>query len=276
MGALGRFALMARYPSAVDFETLIAEPRKSALVLAINRPEQRNAINPLVMRELVSGLDAAKDDEGVRSVVLTGAGDKAFCAGGDLGGGSMGGGAVAQHLDRTLLSQLFRAMRTLGKPVVARVNGHALGGGFGLALASDLVIAAEHAELGTPEINVGLWPYIITAVIHRNVPPKIALEMMMLGKRIPAAEAAKWGMVNRVVPASDLDSAVDEIIDQLATKSPLILRLGKDSFYTAEDMVFSNALSYLENQLSIGLQAEDVAEGIQAFFQRRPPDWKGR
>lgn len=273
---LGHLVLLAGYSSAVDFETLVAEQRKSALVLTINRPDQRNAINALVMRELLSGLGAARDDDGIRTVVLTGAGDKAFCAGGDLGGGSMGGGAVAQHLDRTLLSQVFRAMRGLGKPVVGRMNGHALGGGFGLALACDLVVAAEHAEVGTPEINVGLWPYIITAIIHRNVPSKIALEMMMLGKRITAAEAARWGIVNRVVPASELDAAIDEVVDELASKSPLILRLGKDSFYVAEDMAFSNALSYLENQLSIGLQAEDVAEGIQAFFQKRPPDWKGR
>lgn len=260
----------------MEFETILADPRKSALVLTINRADQRNAINPSVMRELISGLETAREDDGIRSVVITGAGDKAFCAGGDLAGGTMEGGAVAQHLDRALLSQVFRAMRELGKPVVARVNGHALGGGFGLALACDLVVAAEHAEFGTPEINVGLWPYIITSVIQRNVPPKIALEMMMLGKRLPAADAAKWGMVNRVVEAAQLDQAVDDLVEELASKSPLILRLGKDAFYVAEDMSFTSALSYLENQLSIGLQAEDVAEGIQAFFQKRRPEWKGR
>lgn len=260
----------------MNFETLLAEKRQSALVLTINRPDQRNAINPLVMRELVAGLEAARADEAVRTVVLTGAGDKAFCAGGDLGGGSMERGALAQHFDRTLLSQLFRTMRGLNKPVIARVNGHALGGGFGLALACDLVVAADHAEFGTPEINVGLWPYIITAVIQRNLLPKIALEMMMLGKRISATDAERWGIVNKVVPAAELDQAVDAFVEELAAKSPLILRLGKDSFYQAEDLAFSQALSYLENQLSIGLQAEDVVEGIQAFFQKRPPEWKGR
>lgn len=261
----------------MNFETILAERRKTSLWLTIDRPEQRNAINPTVMRELLAGLEAVRADEEVRSVVITGAGDKAFCAGGDLGGGGgMERGAVGAHLDRTLLSQLFRAMRGLGKPVIGRVNGHALGGGFGLALACDLVVASEHAEFGTPEINIGLWPYIISAVIQRNVPSKIALEMMMLGKRIPASEAARWGMINQVVPASDLDSAVDALVEDLASKSPLILRLGKDSYYVAEDLAFSQALSYLESQLSIGLQAEDVTEGVQAFFQKRRPEWKGR
>lgn len=261
----------------MDFDTLMVDVDGTALRVTINRPDARNAVNPQVMREMLEALRSAGANDAVRSVVISGAGDRAFCAGGDLAGGGMGeGGPVAQHYERALLSRLFTAMRELGKPVVARVNGAALGGGFGLALACDLVVAAEHAEFGTPEINVGLWPYIITSVIQRNLPPKIALEMMMLGKRIPAAEAHRWGIVNRVVPAGELDAAVSQLVAELASKSPLILRLGKDSFYAAEDLGFSHALAYLESQLSIGLQAEDVVEGIQAFFQKRPPEWKGR
>lgn len=225
------------------------------------------------MREMLEALAQAED---ARVVVITGAGDKAFCAGGDLGGGGgmSAGGPIGQHLERSLFSKLFMAMRELGKPVVARLNGHALGGGFGLALGCDMIVAAPHAELGTPEINIGLWPYVITAAIQRGLPHKIALEMMMLGKRMSAEEGAKWGIVNRV--AEDLDAEVDSLTEELASKSPVILRLGKDSFYAAQDMDFASALKYLENQLTIGLSAEDAMEGISAFIQKRPPEWKGR
>lgn len=261
----------------MDFETILVGRREPAMWITINRAEARNAINPQVMAEMIAALDGARSDSSVRALVLTGAGDKAFCAGGDLGGGGgMQSGPVHQHFDRGLFSELIRRMRGLPQPVVARVNGHALGGGFGLALACDLIVAADHSEFGTPEINVGLWPYIITSVIHRNLPVKVALEMMMLGKRMGAEDAARWGFVNRVVPGGELDKATDELTSQIASKSPLILRLGKESFYAAEDMSFDSALRYLENQLTIGLSAEDAVEGITAFIQKRPPEWKGR
>lgn len=260
----------------MTYETLAVQPRPPASWLTINRPDARNAINPQVMRELIDALGAAEGDDSTRVVVLTGEGDRAFCAGGDLAGGTMQQGAMAQHFDRALLAQLFRKMRELGKPVVARVNGHALGGGFGLALACDLIVASEDAEFGTPEINIGLWPYVITAVIQRNVPTKVAMEMMMMGKRMGARDAAGWGLVNWVVPSAELDGAVDEVVGELASKSPLILRLGKESYYGAEDMDFEDALRYLENVLTVGLQSEDVAEGISAFFAKRKPEWKGR
>lgn len=261
----------------MTYEHLLSEKKGPAQVLTINREEARNAINPTVMAELIDGVRVAKEDEEVRCIVITGAGDRAFCAGGDLGGGQgMAGGALSQHFQRTLFSELFLELRSCGKPVIARVNGHALGGGFGLALACDLIVASDAAEFGTPEINIGLWPYVITAVIQRNVPNKVALEMMMLGKRMLAGEAERWGFVNRVVPAEDLDAETDAVVKELASKSPVIMRLGKDSFYAASDMDIEKALKYLENQLSVGLQAEDVAEGIAAFFQKRKPEWKGR
>lgn len=261
----------------MNFENLLVNERGAALLVTINREGARNAINPPVMRELLEALHVGSESETVRAIVITGAGDRSFCAGGDLGGGGgMQGGAISQHFDRSVISKLFLEMRTCEKPVIARVNGHALGGGFGLALACDLIVSTDEAEFGTPEINIGLWPYVITAVINRNVPPKVALEMMMLGKRMSASEAQRWGFVNRVVPREKLDDEVDTLVDDLASKSPVILRLGKESFYTAQDMDIERALKYLENQLSIGLQAEDVAEGISAFFQKRKPEWKGR
>lgn len=257
------------------YRTLVVEPRDHSIVLTINRPESRNAINPEVMREMIQALDKARLDPDVRTVIVTGAGEKAFCAGGDLAGGS-GGGALDQHFERALVSELFTTMRALGKPVIARVNGLALGGGFGLMLACDLVVAADTAEVGTPEVNIGLWPFIITAAIQRNLPPKIALELMMLGKRVSAAEGLRWGFINRVVPATELDSAVAVLAGELASKSPVVLRLGKDSFYAAEDLDFPSALKFLEAQLTIGLSAEDALEGVQAFIQKRLPQWKGR
>ena len=183
---------------------------------------------------------------------------------------------VAQHEARGALPELFRGMQECPKPIVARVNGHALAGGFGLMLACDLVIAADDAELGTPEINLGLWPHMITAVIHRNVPRKVALEMMLTGRRVRAPKAARWGMVNRAVPRAELDDAVAAVVGELASKSPLILALGKRSFYGSQDMSFDDALAYLQAMLTVNLEAEDVAEGVGAFLQKRPPEWKGR
>ena len=212
----------------------------------------------------------------MRVVILRGAGERAFCAGGDLGGMSGDASRVAQHEARGALPELFRGMQECPKPIVARVNGHALAGGFGLMLACDLVIAADDAELGTPEINLGLWPHMITAVIHRNVPRKVALEMMLTGRRVRAPKAARWGMVNRAVPRAELDDAVAAVVGELASKSPLILALGKRSFYGSQDMSFDDALAYLQAMLTVNLEAEDVAEGVGAFLQKRPPEWKGR
>jgi enoyl-CoA hydratase/carnithine racemase len=212
----------------------------------------------------------------VSSVVLTGAGDKAFCAGADLGGMVPDGGRVAEHHRRGRIGDLLLGMNRHPKPIVARVGGAALAGGFGLMLACDLVVAADDAELGTPEINLGLWPFMISAVIRRNVPRKIALEMMLTGRRFSASEAAQWGIVNRVVPRSDLDAAVQELTEELGRKSPLILRLGKESFYRSEDMTLEEALAYLNAMLTVDLESEDVAEGVSAFLQKRPPEWRGR
>lgn len=243
--------------------------------ITIDRPDRRNAINPDVVSGISEGLARAESEDLVRAVVLTGAGDKAFCAGGDLAG--MGSeGAAQQHFIRAEVGELFSQMRKSRLPIVARVNGHALAGGFGLMLACDLVVAADDAEFGMPEVNLGLWPFMITAVVARDLPRKVALDLMLTGRRIPASEGERWGFVNRVVPRGDLDGAVDDLVAELVSKSPLIVKLGKNSFYNVEDTGFEDSLNYLAGMLTVTLGSEDSAEGVSAFFQKRPPEWKGR
>jgi enoyl-CoA hydratase len=243
----------------------------------IDREERRNALADDVIEGLLEGLDRAGRDDLARAVVVTGAGERAFCAGGDLGGNlAPNEGRVQSHDRRGAVADLLRAIASYPKPVVARVNGVALAGGFGLMLACDLVVAADDVEVGTPEINLGLWPYMISAVVSRNLPRKVMAEMMMIGRRYSAAEAERWGMVNRVVPRASLDVAVDELVDELASKSPLILRLGKESLIRSQDMTFDQSLAYLQSMLTVSLESEDVAEGVAAFMQKRKPEWKGR
>lgn len=241
--------------------------------LTIDRPEARNALTWALMGDLRAALAAAKADPGVRAVVLTGAGDKAFCAGADLGGMADGGGYADLHDARGELARLFRELWELGKPTVARVRGYALAGGFGLALACDLVVAADDAVFGTPEIDVGLWPHMITVPLTRSMPPKVALELMMTGRRVAADEARQIGFVNRVVPVDGLDDAVGELTSTLVAKSPVALKLGRDSFYGAWDLAAEDALRYLHPLLTVTASTEDAAEGIAAFREKRPPRW---
>jgi enoyl-CoA hydratase/carnithine racemase len=244
--------------------------------VTIDRPERRNAMSFSVMQGLRDAVTEAKADDAVRVVVLTGAGDKAFCAGADLGSGGIADGAAAAHEGRGMLAALFRDLWELGKPTIARVRGYTLAGGFGLALACDFVIAADDAQFGTPEINVGLWPYMITVPLLRSMPAKRVLELMMTGRRVDAAEAERIGFVTRVVPVEKLDEAVDELAASLASKSPLIMRWGRESFYRVLDMDPDDALAYLQAMLTVTSASEDTAEGVAAFAEKREPKWKGR
>jgi len=243
--------------------------------ITIDRPERRNSMSFTVMHGLVEAFALAKADESVRVVVLTGEGDKAFCAGADLSG-IADTSAAAIHDGRGMIADIFRLMWSLGKPVIARVRGYALAGGFGLAMACDFVIAADDAQFGTPEIDVGLWPYMITVPLLRCIPPRKLLELMSTGRRVSAAEAEQIGFVTRVVAVDELDAAVDELASILAAKSPLILRWGRDSFYRVLDMRPDDALDYLQAMLTVTSSTEDTAEGVAAFAEKRPPHWKGR
>jgi enoyl-CoA hydratase/carnithine racemase len=257
-------------------EVVLYEIRGSSAWLTINRPDRRNALSPEVIEGLLAGFSRAAGDHAARVAVLTGAGDRAFCAGADLGAMTSSEGTFATHDKRGPMGSLLFAVGEHPKPVIARVNGLALAGGFGLALACDLIVAADTAEFGTPEVSVGLWPFVITAVIQRNVPRKVASEMMLTGRRVTAGEAEGWGLVNRVVPMVELDAAVDGLAAELASKSPLVLRVGKESFRRAQDMAFEDAVEYLNAMLTVHLGSEDVAEGVAAFVEKRAPHWKGR
>ena len=244
--------------------------------ITINRPERRNAMSWGVIAGIRERVAEAKADSDVRVVVLTGAGEKAFCAGADLGGMGAGAGFLELHEGRGGLAELFRELWALGKPTVARVRGYALAGGFGLALACDFVLASDDAQFGTPEIDVGLWPYMITVPLVRSMPPKKALELMLTGRRVSAEEGERIGFVNQVVKVKELDEAVDSFAGSLAKKSPAIVKLGRDSFYAVWDQAADEALRYLHPLLTITTQTEDSREGIAAFVEKRPPNWSGR
>jgi enoyl-CoA hydratase len=257
-------------------DELLYEVSDGVARVTLNRPKQRNALNPELLAALVDALSEARDDEAVRAVLLTGAGDKVFCAGADLGGFAADAPLVQKHFASDLFLEFFRLMPRLGKPSLCAANGHVLAGGMGLALACDLVIAKEGARFGTPEINVGAFPYMIMSIIYRNVPRKKVNEMMLLGEQISAEQAVEYGLANKVVPADQFDAAVDEWASKLASKSPVLMRLGHDAMYRQQDMAFDEALEYLRSQLSLTFSTEDIKEGVAAFFEKREPEWKGQ
>jgi enoyl-CoA hydratase/carnithine racemase len=259
----------------VEFKQLLYTRRGAIATVTINRPENRNALGTDTVKELRKALDEAKRDDTVRVIVLTGAG-KVFCAGADLQGFRAELSELERYFQRRNLAYLFMEMTELGKPTIARVNGHALAGGVGLVAACDLAIASEAAGFGMPEVNVGVWPMMIMAIVFRNVPRKAGMELMLTGKRIDAAEAARIGLINRVVPAERLDAEVDGLAGELALKSPIGMRLGLEAFYRMQDMSFPSAIAYLQDQLAILGLSEDLKEGVTAFFEKREPKFTGR
>jgi enoyl-CoA hydratase len=260
----------------MSYEQLLYEVDGGVATLTLNRPDQRNALSGQLLAELVDATKRARDDDEVRAVVLTGAGDKVFCAGADLGGFAADAPLVQKHFASDLFLEFFRLMPRLGKPSLCAANGHVLAGGMGLALSCDLVIAKEGATFGTPEINVGAFPYMIMSIIYRNVPRKRVNEMILLGERLTADEAVEYGLANKVVPADEFEAAVAEWAGKLASKSPILMRLGHDAMYRQQDMALDDALEFLRSQLSLTFSTEDILEGVQAFFEKREPEWKGR
>lgn len=258
-----------------QFEKVTYEVADGVATVTLNDPDKRNMLSGQMLAELVAAMNRAKADEEARAVVLTGAG-KVFCAGADLGGFAEDVPLVQKHFASDLFLDYFRLMPRLGKPTLAAVNGHVLAGGMGIALSCDLVIAKQGASFGTPEINVGAFPYMIMSIIYRNVPRKKVNEMMLLGERLSAEEAVTYGLANKAVPEADFDAAVAEWAAKLAAKSPVLMRLGHDAMYRQQDMAFDDALEFLRSQLSLTFSTEDIVEGVKAFFEKRDPEWKGR
>lgn len=240
--------------------------------ITINREQQRNAITPEAISLFHEYLDAAEKDDNVRVILVTGAGEKAFCTGAQLSGGLSTEGQDIFASYAGLLSRLA----TFPKPTVARIKGFCLAGGMGFMLACDIVIASDDSKFGTPEVNVGLWPMMIGALIFRNVSQKKAMEMILLGERLSAQEALTMGMVTRVVPASSLDDEVVRVLNTLASKSPIGMKIGKQAFYEMENMPLKDALIFLSEKLKQVVSTEDAMEGITAFIEKRQPIFKGR
>ncbi len=243
--------------------------------ISINRPERRNALSPAVIEGLREGIAKAKSDPEARVVVLAGEGDAAFCAGADLADmGAIAADLVSAHEGRGELAHLFEDLWHLGKPTIARVQGYALAGGFGLALSCDFVVASEDARFGTPEIDVGLWPFMITVPLTRSMPAKKALELMATGRRVGAPEGERIGFVTRVVPTNRLDTAVDELARTLTEKPPGAMKLGRDSFYSVLGVPSGPALDHLQSMLTLTAMTDEAREGLSAFAEKRAPSWR--
>jgi enoyl-CoA hydratase/carnithine racemase len=256
------------------FKNLEVSARGQAAVLALHNPGRRNAIGPRMVNELLYALEDAHADERVRSIVLTGSGD-AFCAGGDFS--QMTGGADDDALPpKGGYAELLVAMVRAEKPIIARVNGHAMGGGLGLVAASHFAVGVLDAKLGTPEINVGLFPMMIMAVLQRVVPRRRLLEMMLFGERMTAEEAVTAGLLNRAVPAAELDAAVDALCARVADKSPKTVQLGLRAFADQSDLALADAVPMLEQRLGECLGTDDAREGLMAFLEKRKPNWTGK
>jgi enoyl-CoA hydratase/carnithine racemase len=244
--------------------------------IALNQPDTRNALSDQVLDDLLAAFTAARDDDAVRCVVLTSTHEKVFSSGGNLAGFAADVPLVHKFHGTERFPKLFSLIGELGKPSICAANGHVLAGALGLALACDLIIARENATFGTPEINVGVFPFMIMALIYRNVPRKKTNELLLLGERIDAHEAERIGIVNKVCSAEDFDGAVQDWAVKLAGKSPVLMRLGKDAMYRQQDLPFEAALELLHHNLTLAFATEDIQEGVKAFFEKREPQWTGR
>lgn len=262
--------------SSSAFEKIRYEVDDRVATVTLDDPDTRNALSDQLLAELIAALKLARDDDAVRVVVLASSHEKVFSAGGNLAAFGSDANAVEKFDGADSFVEAFKLLGQLGKPSIVAARGHVLAGSLGLALACDLILATEEATFGTPEITVGLFPFMIMALIYRNVGRKKTNEMLLLGERLSAEEAREEGIVNRVVPAAEFDQALERWTGMLASKSPLIMRMGKDAMWRQMDMDLVDGLDYLRSQLAVELSSEDAIEGVKAFFEKREPKWSGR
>jgi enoyl-CoA hydratase/carnithine racemase len=260
----------------MSYETLLVEVRDGVGTITLNRPDARNALNQTVIRELGEVLVRLDGDPAARSLVVRGAGDRAFCAGADLK--EMFGDAPILEARRQYagLADILEGIPRMRTPVIAQVHGYALAGGCGLAAACDLVVASDDAVFGLPEIRLGLLPLMVLAPILRVASPKRVLQMVLTGAELPARDALAIGLVSEVVPRAELEARVARIAHVIAGLSPATVGLGKEAFYHALELDHGAALPYLRDLLTIVARSEDAQEGIAAFLEKRPPRWTGR
>jgi enoyl-CoA hydratase len=258
------------------YETLLTSCEAGVARITLNRPDVRNALSRTMVRELEAALAAAETDAAARVIVLSGAGDKAFCAGADLKGVGDRGTTLEARESFGGLARILESMARMRTPVIAQVHGYALAGGCGLAAGCDLVIAADDAVFGLPEIKVGLLPLVVMAPILRAVGRKRGLLMILSGESVSAREAFEMGLVSRLVPRADLARATDTLAATLAGFSPTAVALAKEAAFTIQDMDYGKSLRYLRELITLVGMSEDAREGIAAFFAKRAPEWKGR
>jgi enoyl-CoA hydratase/carnithine racemase len=257
-------------------EKLRYEVADGVATITLDDPETRNSLSPELLEELLGALRECRDDEDARCLVLASSHEKVFSSGANLGAFGADAPLADRYAGSKRFVEVFGAIGELGKPSIVAAGGHVLAGSLGIALACDLIVAKEGATFGTPEVNVGLFPFMIMALIYRNVPRKKTNEMLLLGERLSAEEAKEAGIVNRVVSPDEFDAAVADWASKLAAKSPVVMKLGKDAMWRQLDMPLADALDYLCSVLTIELGTEDAIEGVTAFFEKRDPVWKGR
>jgi enoyl-CoA hydratase/carnithine racemase len=261
--------------SATAEKVLYDVDERGVASITLNDPDTRNALSAELLGGLGAALERAREEERVRCVVLRSSHERTFSSGANLSGFAADEALVHKHFGSERFVAVFKLIGALGKPTLCAARGHVLAGALGIALACDLIIAGEGASFGTPEINVGTFPFMIMALIYRNVPRKKANELLLLGERWSAQEALAAGIVNRVVADAQLEEAVSEWAGRLAGRSPVIMRLGKEAMRRQLDMPLDDALDYLRSQLTLAMSTQDIVEGVSAFFEKREPVWKG-